>query len=1391
MVNNSEKVYKFQWDTVEHLLIKPAIGYISPGEEKDIELAFFCVQPVAIKKKILNLNLKAICDDFLTLDLNAMTWDNRQTVTVFDHNRDVDVNERYETVINEQINTNPEITLDKINIVVIYSAMTEYTKYLCNLEQEIKLQDTFIYQVRNFNFKVENTGKVPMKIVWNFIIDDEYPARLDKYSKDHKEEQILSTDAESFADFEIKQTYDTQSLSKGAEHDNLDPYDQNVSCKILAKSLVPYVHLDVEESDYLTSDRRKTTGVALPEHITVLEFNVLGSGCYKKSFDVINPTCDGYEFIFEMVLSNKPELIPMHCNMLKGYVEGGTSTEVVFTFSPTSPGVYESQWKFIIPVHSLVINLLVVGIVREPIVNFVPTILIIKNSLVGFTINNEVILRNNELECLNFEFKGNSICDESGKTPIIVEPEKGVLKPNSDTPIKIIYTPIQDGPLSFKIFCSVTYITKLITLCVNALSHSIKPKVTYYLVGNDHILNSDAITNIHLDQISDGPEYKMFLHAEIEKPLYRFSCKEYNFGRCIVNAPDNTYKKNFAFENEDKVPITLELNFSNLPELFAVLTPDCTVASSQRVKIPIYFRPKQVKEYEFKLQFWVNSLCEEIVTIKGEGVPLLFDLYEGCQKSFNLGAVKVGERIVRSIEVMNHSKVPIEATFIFKVMYENPEDTSDMKSEGTSACLSPSVTTVANQAKDQGQSRGEMLHQYKKNKIQEQIDKDSENALSSLKVIPNKCTIRPYMKVPLRIQFKPVGQISNLDVQLNMKVFQFERPLVKLSGCATGMSLHFSQNSMQFGRVRKRGCKILKVMLFNKGDFSAKFWWQPLVSNEFNISPMQGNIAAHTNVTFTVTFRPINHNPFIKVWAVCNIEDYPPLELSLYATCIDTGNVQNKTLYLDCPVREVNTQYVVVTNPESNSGPEVKRAYMLSVASFSFSSDDMWFVLSEISGGPFETLKEFFIEANSTFDIPIHFKPKTMGKHESQVLFSPLGEAALFITLVGSAAQPNPNGTINIAVSAKVFHTENLLVHNITEFPESYIVVTEVLKIIPDKYEGYYEINHPDIIKVWGEAVATCRWKFVCYEVAEIHTRVMFINEVSREYQFYIMVIQVTASKIVDTLSFVSRARESVQRELKISNPLAKEATFSIKCDKLTCIESLKIGRNSEAILAMVYSPLVVGDVKDTLEVSNQLVGTYFYSVNLKCLPAKVKKLEFTTPLGSCLPLRLRIQNNTDARASFTATVSHPSIITEQEYNLGPYEKGKFQAWFEPTELGVQNCTVSFNSQVAGEFVFSIKGTAKQPNPQGPFEIKLGGSITITFKNVFVNSRMFKIHIDREEFYTKSVYEPVRSKKDLKIVVYLNDLVNRSSLPTGCLTIENYEPAEPKVHWTYFLKGVL
>ncbi|KAI5632180.1 hydrocephalus-inducing protein [Phthorimaea operculella] len=628
------------------------------------------------------------------------------------------------------------------------------------------------------------------------------------------------------------------------------------------------------------------------------------------------------------------------------------------------------------------------------------------------------------------------------------------------------------------------------------------------------------------------------------------------------------------------------------------------------------------------------------------------------------------------------------------------------------------------------------------------------------------------------------------------------RPLVLLYGSATGMSLCLSQNSLQFsrvrkrgckklkvmlynkgdfgahqnslqfGRVRKRGCKKLKVMLYNKGDFGAQFCWQALKSeSDFTIEPMQGTVAARQNITFTISFRPQNYNPFVKIWAICNIENYKPLELSIYAACVDMGIPQTQSIYIECPVRERKTEYIAITNP----------------------TDENWYILSEFSEETpsFETLREFTIDANSEFQIPIHFKPRTFGTHEAQVLFSPIGESALFVTLIGAAMHPNPNAVMDVTVEAKKSHTETLAVYNITEKPELYIVATELIKVVPEKFDGYYEIKFPDMVRVWGEAQGTCLWTFICYEECQMNLRVMFVNEETREYQFYEINVKVTPSTIVDTIRFTCRARESTQKELDIYNPLSKDCSFNVVGGKLHCDETVHVARQSVGKLILTYSPLVVGEFEDILTVDNYLIGTYTYKIIAVCLPAKEKTLEYSAPLGSSNPIRLRICNKSDKHASFVATTNHPSIQLEKNYDLGAFERGKFLVWFEPTELGHQQARVVFSSDLAGEFVFNLNLTATEPKPQGPFDVKAGSYTFVKFKNVFDETHTFRIFVDREEFSVKTQIEQIKSKREIKIQVFLSGSRSWKEPPAGCLNIENFDPAEPKVHWTYYLQGVL
>lgn len=50
MANNSDKLYKFTWRDAVFLLVKPSSGYISPGEEKDLEIVYLSPEPVILMK---------------------------------------------------------------------------------------------------------------------------------------------------------------------------------------------------------------------------------------------------------------------------------------------------------------------------------------------------------------------------------------------------------------------------------------------------------------------------------------------------------------------------------------------------------------------------------------------------------------------------------------------------------------------------------------------------------------------------------------------------------------------------------------------------------------------------------------------------------------------------------------------------------------------------------------------------------------------------------------------------------------------------------------------------------------------------------------------------------------------------------------------------------------------------------------------------------------------------------------------------------------------------------------------------------------------------------------------------------------------------------------------
>lgn len=55
-------------------------------------------------------------------------------------------------IIDEQALPPTEAFLGTLTVIVVYSAVTEYTKYICSLKEQATLRDTFIYQVNSSVF---------------------------------------------------------------------------------------------------------------------------------------------------------------------------------------------------------------------------------------------------------------------------------------------------------------------------------------------------------------------------------------------------------------------------------------------------------------------------------------------------------------------------------------------------------------------------------------------------------------------------------------------------------------------------------------------------------------------------------------------------------------------------------------------------------------------------------------------------------------------------------------------------------------------------------------------------------------------------------------------------------------------------------------------------------------------------------------------------------------------------------------------------------------------------------------------------------------------------------------------------------------------------------------
>ncbi|XP_017761798.1 PREDICTED: LOW QUALITY PROTEIN: hydrocephalus-inducing protein-like [Eufriesea mexicana] len=290
--------------------------------------------------------------------------------------------------------------------------------------------------------------------------------------------------------------------------ENIEPGQPTLTIPVSARSLLPYCHFDVQESDYVTSNRRDPSlpgplgyeidDPALWQNIRVIEFKVVGVGeTHVKKFHLINPTMDDYHFSWtNRTVLGTDEVPNFQCTVTEGIAERGKRTDLAFTFLAEQVGVFESFWLFSISRYNLECLFLVVGVVAEPSVHCLTVHVKLKPTILGFNVRDSAKLLNNEDFHIPFRIVEDSLYSEGKFQKLSVTPMTGSLVSKSEQHFWVEYHPTRVGEFNFSVQCAVKLMKSPLTIFVTACVYDIVSSVSYCKPNDEVVRASENKENV-------------------------------------------------------------------------------------------------------------------------------------------------------------------------------------------------------------------------------------------------------------------------------------------------------------------------------------------------------------------------------------------------------------------------------------------------------------------------------------------------------------------------------------------------------------------------------------------------------------------------------------------------------------------------------------------------------------------------------------------------------------------------------------------------------------------------------------------------------------------------------------------------------------------------------
>ncbi|XP_069724910.1 hydrocephalus-inducing protein homolog [Phaenicophaeus curvirostris] len=1186
---------------------------------------------------------------------------------------------------------------------------------------------------------------------------------------------------------------------------NLKPNQKSPEVVVKGRSLMPNCHFELEDSDYMTARRCnpeswRSAGAMLDVNTRVIEFAATGvCGRNSRAFMVMNPTASAYSFQWTCQDPEAPpEQVAFFCLTERGQIQPGKKAEIKFEFIPRHLDITESFWVFTIPEQSVSVPFLLVGNATDPLVILDRSHLNFQLLLIGHEVQQTVYMVNKEKEAFSFAFRKRSLISEGYNASMKVEPLEGSVAPLSRFPITVVLTPTLEGEVVFNLKCDVKRKSQPLSLNIKATGYSRNVSVRCEdSTGRVTELSAQKINVIDFKEVQLNEKIKhIFSICNNSKFSYTFSWELSGPAACkqvLTVTPwtgavqaEGKAETQLAFHPQKMCSlkdVELTLQISKGPTFTCVFLATVVVPAVHFTTTRLNFGACFI--YHAGMPPAQQTLVITNKADKDVSLNCLFTSTAHLKVDFTGcilhpgGTVEVPVTFCPREVVSYRELIPFEINGLCQQTVEVRGRGTEMKVD----VVEPQGKVVKLGALSIGQtvkktvtiannSAAPLTFKLRLVATTPELQEAGVLCLNptkelSLKPKGDTCKVE--------VTFSPKRCIQSFTEEVMLECNSLVRSLFVVQGSCQGICVSLDQEQLSFGAVVQQGYTSRRIIMENTGDTGVKFKWDiDSFKPDFSISPAKGYISPGMDVPFVVTFHPSKLSPAIHYEGLkCFIQGSEPLRLTLAGCCTETP-VTKETLTFTCSVRKKHSQTILLSNP----------------------SNEAWMVQPVIEGEHWKGPEFFHLEANQqNKPYKITYKPLTMSSenknHQGSIFFPLPDGTGLYYLLQGTAEAPKCSGTIFRQVPCRTSHTELIPVSNWLERPQRFLVEMHIVK--PENMESRSVLQGLEYIYVPGSAKMDYKLTFFSYREGVFNTKVTFLNEVTKEYLFYMVTFKATSSGPINTVELTTTVRQRVSSTIKVDNPLPVPVTFAIDCKvpDVSVPSHLTVPAQSEANLVFEYQPLKMGKSTGRLVLQSSNLGSFYYNLHLTATMSKPEKpLHFCTTLGSSQTISAKIMNYARQKTDYCLQTNSADFQTEKTMTMAPASPGgsevSVEVTYEPCQLGEARATLQLSSSLAGEYSIPLIGLALPPKPQGPFSIHAGDTTSIPFKNVFLQPTTFQYVVEHPAFTVRAP-ESLHAKMTTLIAV---------SFEGGPAPITTKMVVFPRgagrggVSWVYYLQGL-